>query len=299
MTLVKSNLCPTCGGLLDIDLDKQMYVCTYCGVSFDYEYFREDNVKEIASKAINRGEYGAAKDAYDFMLKKDPHDFDALRGLFICRNKWKSMNIMHRDTEVHVSSDDPALQNAIDNCLPKNRPYFEKVREALDELKHYRELTGESNAISKSIGTEQKILGKLKNDYYYNTHKFTEFYNDLWEEMDGKQRESFLTLVIVLPLVTLGMIIWGQAWWMLIFILIIVALVIGGYHLIKFIETRQILASMIPYQDRLKELTEQKDAKDDEVKQSHLRYKALVKEFMAMDPTPQKAEESTEDEKQE
>ena len=91
MTIVKSNLCPTCGGLLDIDLDKQMYVCSFCGVSFDYEYFREDNVKEVASKAIKRSEYGSAKDAYDFMLAKDPHDFEALRGLFICSNKWKTM----------------------------------------------------------------------------------------------------------------------------------------------------------------------------------------------------------------
>ena len=105
MTIVKSNLCPTCGGPLDIDLDKQMYVCPFCGVTFDYDYFREDNVKEVASKAVSRSEYGSAKDAYDFMLAKDPHDFEALRGLFLCETKWKGMDQMRTGSEVHVSAD--------------------------------------------------------------------------------------------------------------------------------------------------------------------------------------------------
>ena len=201
------------------------------------------------------------------------------------------MNIMYRDTEVQVSADDSALQNAIDNCLPENRPYFEKVRDALSELKHFRELTGEANDISKKKRTESKILDKLEGDYYYTSHKFTEFCQDLWDEMDGKQREAFIAIAFVVPLAMLAMIIWGRAWWMLIFILVIVASVIGGYHLFKFIEKRQILSSMVPYREKIKELNEQQDAKDDEAKQSHLRYKALVKEFMDMDPAPQKPEE--------
>ena len=147
MTVVKSNLCPTCGGLLNIDLDKQMYICPFCGVSFDYEYFREDNVKEVASRSVARSEYGAAKDAYEFMLKKDPHDFEALRGLFLCKNKWKTIHPMLRDSDVHIKPDEPTLQNAIENALPEHREYFEKIREALGELSHYRELKEEAQAL--------------------------------------------------------------------------------------------------------------------------------------------------------
>ena len=141
MTIVKSNLCPTCGGPLDIDLDKQMYVCPFCGVTFDYDYFREDNVKEVASKAVSRSEYGSAKDAYDFMLAKDPHDFEALRGLFLCETKWKGMDQMRTGSEVHVSADEPTLLNAIEKCRPEHKPYFEKVREALKELQDTNQLT--------------------------------------------------------------------------------------------------------------------------------------------------------------
>ena len=46
---------------------------------------------------------------------------------------------------------------------------------------------------------------------------------------------------------------------------------------------------MVPYKNKIKELNEQYEAKDDEVKKSHFRYKTLVKDFMDMDPVPQNA----------
>ena len=76
-----------CGGLLDIDIDRQVYICPFCGVTFDYEYFRKDNVLDIATKSLNRREFGAAKDAFEYMLQKDPHNFEALRGLILCKCK--------------------------------------------------------------------------------------------------------------------------------------------------------------------------------------------------------------------
>ena len=119
-----------CGGLLDIDLDRQMYICPFCGVTFDYEYFREDNVLEIANKSLNRSEFGAAKDAFDFILQKDPHDFQALRGLILCRCKWKNLLPMMTYNQVHLREDDPCLVSAIENCHPEKKEYFEKIDEA-------------------------------------------------------------------------------------------------------------------------------------------------------------------------
>lgn len=289
MALVKSNLCPTCGGLLDIDLDKQIYVCPFCGVTFDYEYFREDNVKDVASKSIKRSEFGSAKDAYDFMLTKDPHDFEALRGLFICKNKWKNMSIMRRDDDVHISPDEPTLQNAIDNCLPEHRPYFEKVREALTELKRYRDLINEAEDIYKSRSVEQSALGEIKSEYYHNSRQFTDFCQEVWDT-DEKARESIISLAIVLPVGVIGLIIWNRAWPILILIAVLTALVIGIYHLIKALTAKYLRKSMVPYEQKIKELTEQHEAKTAEADQSRLRYKELVQEFMDMDPLSQKAD---------
>jgi len=284
MAVLKSNLCPTCGGLLDIDLDKQMYICAFCGVSFDYEYFREDNVKKIASKALLRSEYGSAKDAYNFVLAKDPHDFEALRGLFLCEVKWKDMDRMQSDSEVHVSADEPTLLNAINKCLPEHKPYFEKVREALNELRHYRDLSSEAKHINDKKGTTEKALNNIQEELYSATHFFTELIEEI-KDMDLKSIETIVSLTILLPLFLICYAIWQQLWGVLIAIAVIVALIIGGYHLIKFIAARHLNASMIPLKKEISEFNEQYEAKKDEAAQSKSRYKALVQEFMDMDPT--------------
>ena len=55
MTIVKSHVCDMCGGPLDIDLDRQLYVCSYCGVTHDYEYFREDDVRSACASTQKEG----------------------------------------------------------------------------------------------------------------------------------------------------------------------------------------------------------------------------------------------------
>ena len=287
MAVLKSNLCPTCGGLLDIDLDKQMYICPFCGVSFDYEYFREDNVKEVASKAVRRSEYGSAKDAYDFMLSKDPHDFEALRGLFLCKIKWTDMNRMYNDSEVNVSADEPALLSAIEKCRPEHKTYFEKVREALNELRHYRDLMAEAKTISKKIDATEKTLHDIQKEHYSTTHFFTELCGEI-KQMDLKSIEAIFSLTVLVPLFLIGYAIWQKEWSGLITFAVIAGLIIGGYHLIKFIVAKYLVKSMVPYKKEISELTEQYNAKNAEAKQSNNRYKALVQEFMDMDPVPSK-----------
>lgn len=287
MTVLKSNLCPTCGGLLDIDLDKQMYICPFCGVSFDYEYFREDNVKEVASKAVRRSEFGSAKDAYEFMLSKDPHDFEALRGLFLCKIQWTDMNRMYNDSEVDVYADEPALLNAIGKCRPEHKAYFEKVREALNELRHYRDLKYEAKKISEKKAATEKELHEIQKELYSATHFFTELCGEI-KQMDSKSIEAIISLTVIVPLLLIGYAIWQKEWVGLITFAVIAGLFIGGYHLIKFIIAKHLVKSMVPYKKEISELTEQYNAKNAEAVQSNNRYKALVQEFMDMDPVPSK-----------
>ena len=103
MAILKSNVCNMCGGLLDIDIDRQVYICPFCGVTFDYEYFRKDNVLQIAKKAMLRKEFGGAEDAFTYMLKKDPHNFEALRGLILCKCKWGSFTPMFLENGVFLA----------------------------------------------------------------------------------------------------------------------------------------------------------------------------------------------------
>lgn len=290
MAIVKSNLCPTCGGLLNVDLDKQMYVCPFCGVSFDYEYFREDNVKDVASKAIDRNEFGSAKDAYDFMLKKDPHDFEALRGLFLCANKWKTMHPMLKDSDVQVSPEEPTLLNAIDNCLPVHKAYFEKIREALNELCHYRELCKETEDLDQEKDTAVKVLNQLKQEYYNNSREFTRMWDEI-QELEAKEREAIISVAVIIILLLIVVAVQSRAWPFFIVIAAFILVAIIGYHIRKAVVAKQLRASMVPAKEKIDELTEKHNAKSTETKQSHLKYNELVQEFLEMDPLPQKAPE--------
>ena len=80
MGKIKKRQCPSCGGNLFDDSEKQIYRCTSCGSSYDYDYFREEQLHELGETYLSRGEVEAAVDAYRLILKKAPHDFLALRG---------------------------------------------------------------------------------------------------------------------------------------------------------------------------------------------------------------------------
>ena len=285
MTSVKSNLCPTCGGVLRIDLDKQIYLCPFCGISYDYEYFREDNVKDVASRSIARSEYGAAKDAYDFILAKDPHDFDALRGLFLCENKWKNMQTMLRDNEVHAKSDEPSLINAVENCLPGDKAYFEKIREALDELSHYRDLKRECKDLDRKKDSAVDALNQIKDEYYINSRKFMAVIDE-FSEMDKTYRDAILVVAITIPLLIFTVAITSEAWWFLILIAALIAAAIVAYNVKKSVTAKHLLASMKPAGNKIKELTDLYNEKCNEAEQSHRNYGTLVQEILKMDPAP-------------
>lgn len=290
LTVLKSTLCPTCGGLLDIDVDKQMYICRFCGVSFDYEYFREDNVKDVASKAIDRSEFGSAKDAYDFMLTKDPHDFEALRGLFLCENKWKTMHPMLKESVVHITADDPALLNALENCLPEHKSYFEKVRESLNELKHYRDLLDEAREIDEKKTTAEKVYDQIKQEYTINASRFTSQIEE-YRELEKGERDAIGIVVSVIPLTLSVVAIWSHAWWFFIVVAVIVLAAVIGYNVKKAITAKRIIARMGPAKKEVAELSDMHKAKSTEAVQSLQKYKQLAGEFMDMDPVPQKASE--------
>ena len=61
---IKQHQCPSCGGSLRIDRDKQMYHCTFCGSTYDYEYFREDRIHEAGETYLSRGEFMATTEAF-------------------------------------------------------------------------------------------------------------------------------------------------------------------------------------------------------------------------------------------
>ena len=142
---MKKHTCPTCAGQLIINQERQMYECPFCGVTFDYEYFREDDVLARADRFLKRGEWGAAADAFDFMLAKEPHNFVALRGKILAVSRMHTLadmaNLKYQE-KVNLLRVMPFIENAIENSEGEKKAYFEKVKKLYESAEEYKKEKG-------------------------------------------------------------------------------------------------------------------------------------------------------------
>ena len=173
MEIIKGHICPTCGGVLDIDIERQMYICSYCGVTFDYEYFREEEMMEHAYKMLKSSQFVAAADEFDFLLTKDPHDFKAIRGSVMaaaCIPEIRSLS----DEKVVLTVDPKAGQKAYkklsENLDTEGKAYFEKFIKLLELIRSYQE----------DDVSVKDLTVKRKRDYVH----LNRIYKDMYEIED-------------------------------------------------------------------------------------------------------------------
>lgn len=125
MSRIKKHRCPSCDGNLIDDSEKQMYFCTSCGSSYDYDYFREEQLHEMGETYLSRGEVEAAVDAYRLILKNAPHDFLALRGLMLAAAYLKDMDGFSRiDDAKRFSYDSKLVSEVLDAASEADKEYF-------------------------------------------------------------------------------------------------------------------------------------------------------------------------------
>ena len=160
---IKKHQCPSCGGSLRIDSDKQMYHCTFCGSTYDYEYFREDRIHEAGETYLSRGEFMATTEAYEFMLKKDPHDFLALRGLMLAAAHLTDMSELDQDNK-EFDYDSEIVSQVIENASEEDKKYFNEFAKVYAEKKRVFDcseeietLLEEKNKINSVITQNNKV----------------------------------------------------------------------------------------------------------------------------------------------
>ena len=143
---IVKHQCPSCGGSLRIDSDKQMYHCTFCGSTYDYEYFREDRIHEAGETYLSRGEFMATADAYGFMLKKDPHDFIALRGLMLAAAHLTNMSELDQENK-DFAYDAKKVNQVIEDASEEDKEYFQEFARVYAEKKKLVECNEEIEAL--------------------------------------------------------------------------------------------------------------------------------------------------------
>lgn len=126
MTLVKSHNCTKCGGTLIVHNDLQQYECPYCSVFYDYEYFRLRDILDQAASSQKMLQYASAKEKYDFILKKDPHNFQALRGNLLCEAGINLPGELRKPERV-ICIVPSSLMHAEKMSEPDGKEYFHKL----------------------------------------------------------------------------------------------------------------------------------------------------------------------------
>ena len=162
---IKKHQCPSCGGSLRIDSDKQMYHCTFCGSTYDYEYFREDRIHEAGETYLSRGEFMATTEAYEFMLKKDPHDFLALRGLMLAAAHLTDMSELDQVNE-EFDYDAQMVNRVIENASEEDKEYFMEFAKVYAEKKKLNDHAEEIEALREEKRKFDSAIDQ--NDIKYN-----------------------------------------------------------------------------------------------------------------------------------
>lgn len=151
MSITRKHQCPSCGGFLSIDNEKQMYLCTSCGSTYDYEYFREDQMQKMGDTSLERGEFNAASDAFHFILEKYPQDFSALRGLMLVSARLHNIDELINDFDPEEFSYDSGMVRQI-------------ASSASEEDKEYFTGFGKVYSDRKNLSDRYKKIGSLKDD---------------------------------------------------------------------------------------------------------------------------------------
>ncbi|MBO4898966.1 MAG: hypothetical protein J5509_01615 [Lachnospiraceae bacterium] len=161
---VNAHICPTCGGILSVNIERQMYECPFCGVTFDYDYFREESVLGIAARALENNEFYSADRAYNFMLEKEPDNFEALRGkALIAMNIPKIDDIRSLDlfSKINYESAYKEIDRGIESSGPKEREYFTVMKDIVDAGHEY---VDEKSGLEPERNERKRILKRL-NEY--------------------------------------------------------------------------------------------------------------------------------------
>lgn len=252
MTLIQSHSCDKCGGALLIDIEKQIYICPFCGVTFDYDYFREDNVMDIADRALARGEFGSAKEAYEFMLQKEPHNFKALRGLLFCTLKVNKIHPIKDIMRNTLHAENQVVKKCIENTEAQGKVYFENLQKTGELSEQYKAELREIKKLERERTSVVKTMDAIDKEIKDNKRRFSNAFEYSWDELTPKMKEAAITLVGVFIILWIsGIVMVG--WWVFLLVAVPLALTITGYQIKKKRRDRELDAQ---YQPQLKKLGE-------------------------------------------
>ena len=172
---IKNPVCIKCGADLTLDNENKLYVCSHCGVSYDYENFVGSSVSK-GRKELMSGEFELAEKWFSQTLEEDPGDFEANRGMILCAGKWRDFPDIRLNEKLKFAEwpkIEERLKAAKENSNYNNLEYFEEFQKMLEPVKTYHELAGKEDQESlferltaqKSFKLRYKVFAGMDRKY--------------------------------------------------------------------------------------------------------------------------------------
>ena len=165
MTLVKSHVCASCGGQLKVHEDRQLYECSFCGATYNYEFFQLRDLQELADRSLKAMEFPSALKKFKFILTKDPHNFEGLRGQVLCAAKVRSFDSFANLTTSYkgdLESVEKEIVFAKENALEEDKKFFERFSEMVKLADEYKEITAKVKEYERALKQEDDKVKEME-----------------------------------------------------------------------------------------------------------------------------------------
>lgn len=299
MSQLRKYTCAKCGAALIVDKEQEVYDCPFCDTKFDFDHFHGQDVLGEAGKALHRMEFTAAKEKYEMILKRNPHNFTALRGLVFCAGRITAPQYIQRIEKLrkcNIPKMRETIPFAIENALEEDKEYFVRLSSMLDLYDEFSDLDKEISKLNTQKNREMSKITNLEDhkDSFDNPFSWTdESYSDENSAVQdaNKQRErSYLLVFLVILLFFLaGLFVY-------LFGPLGILIVVGAVLL--FFGIRVILYFMIekkkdPHREALQEIRGDMSGDLKRVQELSQKYEESYFELKKLDPSAR--ESSSED----
>ena len=148
MAELKSYSCPKCGSFLDVDRDRDVFECPFCGNRFNALVFHRDELLAEARQIARSGDTLQAMEKYEYLLNLLPDDFD-IKNEYACAvdgiKSSKALSIeLPQEPDLVVTHERllALLKNDKRFSQGQGADYFAKLCEVLSLEVKYKEIYG-------------------------------------------------------------------------------------------------------------------------------------------------------------
>lgn len=164
MAQLKSYTCSKCGGALIVDKDQEVFDCPFCNTKFNFEDFHGDDVLGDAEKALRQMEFTAAREKFERVLKDDPSNFTALRGLVFCAGHINSTQYIQRIDKLKrcdIAKMREVIPYAKEKALDEDKEYFTTLSSMLDLYEEYSVVSKEGDELRSQHKDEMNSITRI------------------------------------------------------------------------------------------------------------------------------------------